>query len=130
VFITAGTLWEKRFGRQHHLVTANLIQCSAALGVALPAALLLEECTVNWTPTLVASLGYLVIFNSIIAMTLLFAMIRRGAASRVTALFFLVPPTSSVIAWALLGEALPALTFVGMALAAVGLLLVGRPLSR
>jgi drug/metabolite transporter (DMT)-like permease len=98
--------------------------------VALPAALLLEECTVNWTPTLVASLGYLVIFNSIIAMTLLFAMIRRGAASRVTALFFLVPPTSSVIAWALLGEALPALTFVGMALAAVGLLLVGRPLSR
>lgn len=130
IFITAGTLWEKRFGRQHHIVTANLIQCSAALAVSLPAALLLEECTINWTPTFAAALSYLVVFNSIIAMTLLFAMIRRGAASRVTALFFLVPPTSSVIAWALLGEELPALTFVGMALAAAGLLLVGRPMSR
>lgn len=129
-FITAGTLYEKRFGSQHHLVTASLVQCSAALAISLPVALLLEECRIELTPSFVISLGYLVIFNSIIAMTLLLAMLRHGAASRVSALFFLVPPTASVIAWAVMGDDMPAATWIGMALAGAGLLLVGGPLKR
>lgn len=130
IFIASGTLYEKRFGGQHHPVVANLIQCAAALAVAIPAAALLEDGRITWTLSFIASTAYLVIFNSILAMTLLFAMIQRGAASRVTALFFLVPPSASIIAWAILGEDIPALTWVGMAIAGAGLLLVGSPMRR
>jgi len=127
VFITAGTIYEKRFGAPHHPVVSNLVQSSAALAISLPAAMLLESGRINVTMSLVASLSYLVIFNSVIAMMLLFAMIRRGAASRVSALFFLVPPTSSLIAWVVLGEAITVLTWLGMALAGAGVLVVGSP---
>lgn len=124
--ITAGTLWEKRFGGTGHLVTANVVQVAAALAVALPYALAFETGAIRWTPRLGTALAYLVLLNSIIAMTLLLAMIRHGAASRVSALFFLVPPVSMLIAWLVLGEPMPPAAFAGMALAGLGVFLVGR----
>ena len=89
-----------------------------------------EAMAVDWTADFVASLAYLVIGNSLIAITLLLAMIRHGEASRVSALFFLVPPGAALIAWAVIGEAMPAVAWAGMALAAVGVALVGRPAPR
>jgi drug/metabolite transporter (DMT)-like permease len=130
VFITAGTLWEKRFGSPQHPVTASLVQCSVALAMALPLALAVEDCRINWSVPFVTAVAYLVIGNSIIAMSLLFAMIQRGAASRVSALLFLVPPTSAVIAWIVIGEPVPRLAWPGMAIAAFGVALVGGPFSR
>ena len=59
-------------------------------------------------------------FNSLLAITLLLTMMRRGTASQVSALFFLVPPLAALIAWLVLGEALPAAAWLGMVLAAVG----------
>ncbi|MET0811260.1 MAG: EamA family transporter, partial [Thermoleophilaceae bacterium] len=74
----------------------------------------------EWTTDLAISLAYLVLANSLVAITLLLMMIRRGEASRVSALFFLVPPLAALIAWAVLGESLPGAAWIGMALAAVG----------
>ena len=61
-----------------------------------------------------------------VAIGLLTLMIRRGQASRVTSLFFLVPPGAAAIAWLVLGERLSALQLLGMAVAAVGVALVMR----
>ena len=58
--------------------------------------------------------------NSLVSITLLLMMIRRGEASKVSALFFLVPPLAAVIAWAVLGERLPAGAWIGMVLATIG----------
>lgn len=124
--MTAGTLWEKRFGTHTHPVTANLIQYAVGLAVTAPLAFALEPMHIAWTLGLVGSLGYLVIFNSLIAITLLLAMIRYGEASRVSALFFLVPPATAIIARVTLGEPMPLLIWPGMALAAAGLYLVMR----
>ena len=118
--ITAGTMYEKRFGIGHHPIIANTVQYAAGLGVALPFALLREDLHVQWTAPFVVALAYLIICNSLIAMTLLLLMIRHGKVSRVSALFFLVPPLAAVIGWLLLGEAMPALAWVGLALAAAG----------
>jgi drug/metabolite transporter (DMT)-like permease len=72
----------------------------------------------------IGSVAYLVVGNSILAISLLLSMIRRGEASRVSALFILVPPVTAVIAFVLLGETLPALAIPGMCLAAGGIFLV------
>ncbi|MFN8662594.1 MAG: DMT family transporter [Thermomicrobiales bacterium] len=118
--ITAGTMYEKRHGVGHHPITANTVQYAAGLGVALPFALLREDLHVQWTAPFVLALAYLIICNSLVAMTLLLLMIRHGEVSRVSALFFLVPPLAAVIGWLLLREAMPPLAWVGLALAAAG----------
>lgn len=124
VFITAGTVWEKRFGTSQHPIVANVVQCTMGLVVALAVALPTETLVVQWTWAFIFSLAYLVIGNSIIAMTLLLAMVRYGQATRASALLFLVPPGSAAIAWLLLGEPFPPLALAGMALAGLGVWLV------
>ncbi|WP_019449354.1 DMT family transporter [Cupriavidus sp. BIS7] len=122
--MTGGTLWEKRFGTTVHPVLSNTVQYAVGLAVTAPLAFALEPMRVEWTPELAGSLAYLVIGNSIVAISLLLAMIRHGEASRVSALFFLVPPTTTVIALLVLGEPIPPMAWPGMALAAAGLYLV------
>jgi drug/metabolite transporter (DMT)-like permease len=128
--MTAGTLWEKRFGTATHPVTASLVQCTVGLALSAPLAAWLEPMRVDWTPGLLGSLAYLVIANSIFAISLLLAMIRHGEASRVSALFFLIPPVTALIAFAVLREAIPWMAWPGMLLAAAGIHLVMRPRLR
>jgi drug/metabolite transporter (DMT)-like permease len=119
----AGTLYEKRFGGDHHPVSANLVQYAVAVAVTVPVAALLEGFRVTWSMDLAGALGYLVLGNSLISMTLLLAMIRRGEAARVSALFFLVPPVAALFAWVVLRESLPAVTWVGMIVSVAGVAL-------
>jgi drug/metabolite transporter (DMT)-like permease len=121
--MTAGTLYEKRFGVSQHPVTANTVQYAAGLATTLPLALLLEDRSIAWTLPFGLSLLYLIVCNSLIAMTLLLMMIRRGEVSRVSALFFLVPPMAAVIGWVLLDEQMPPLAWAGLAIAAAGVAL-------
>ncbi|MEM9046879.1 MAG: DMT family transporter [Pseudomonadota bacterium] len=124
--MTIATLWEKRFGLSHHPVTASLIGFVAGFAVILPVALWLEDPVVQWTWSFAGALGYLVIGNSLIAISLLLAMIRAGEVSRVSALLFLVPPLAALMAWPVLGEVMPPLAWAGMALAGAGVLIATR----
>ncbi|MDA8248143.1 MAG: DMT family transporter [Rhodospirillales bacterium] len=122
--MTGGTLYERRYGTGVHPVAANMVQCAVGLAVSLPLAMWLEPMRFVPAMPLLWSLGYLVVGNSLVALMLLLAMIRLGEASRVSALFFMVPPTTALIAWATLGEHLPLLGWVGMAVSATGVAIV------
>ena len=124
--ITAGTLYEKRFGISLHPVTSNLIQYAVGAAFTLPIALLTESLSISWDAEFIAVMAYLVIGNSLLAMSLLLAMIRVGEVSRVSALFYLVPAMSALFAWPLLGEAMPVLAWLGLALAGAGVAMVSR----
>jgi drug/metabolite transporter (DMT)-like permease len=124
--ITGGTLWEKRFGVTHHPVTSNLIQYAVGAAFCLPAAWATESMAISWNVEFAVVLGYLVIGNSLLAMTLLLAMIRAGQVARVSALFYLVPALSALFAWPLLGEVMPPLGWAGLALAGLGVAMVSR----
>ena len=86
----------------------------------------LETFQINWTWEFSLALSYLVIGNSVIAVGLLLAMIRAGDVSRVSALFFLVPPLAALLAWLLLGEIMPPIAWAGMVIAAFGVYLATR----
>ena len=121
--MTAGTLYEKRFGLHHHPVTSNTVQYLVGFLLVLPLALSVERMEVDWTPDFAVALAYLVIGNSLIAVTLLLAMIRHGEAARVSALLFMVPPMAALIAWGLIGEVMPPAAWAGMVVAAAGVAL-------
>ena len=124
--ITGGTLWEKRFGVTHHPVTTNLIQYAVGAAFTVPLAAVTERFQIDWSWQFAGVMAYLVLGNSLLAISLLLAMIRVGQVSRVSALFYLVPPLSALFAWPLLGEVMPPWGWAGMALAAGGVALVSR----
>lgn len=130
VFITAGTLWEKRFGTTHHPIVANLVQCSVALVVALAAAAPLKSFAIDWSWPFAWSMLYLVVGNSIVAMTLMLAMIRYGQVTRASALLFLVPPGSALFASLILGKSSPPLAWIGMVVAGIGVWIVNAPAKK
>lgn len=127
VAMSSGSIYEKRFGVNQHPITATIVQFSVGFFVILPIAMFRETLQVNFTPELIWSLAYLVIGNSIIAISLLLYLIRAGEVSRVSALLFLVPPVASMLAWFVLDEAMPPLAWVGMAVAGAGVLVASRP---
>lgn len=123
---SSATIWEKRFGVAHHPLTSNGVQYAVGFACTLPLAFLLEPMHVTWTPELAWALAYLVIGNSILAISLLLMLIRQGEATRVSALFFLVPPLSALIAWLLIDEIMAPAAWLGMAVAAAGVWLATK----
>ena len=123
--ITAGTLYQKRHVQPTDVRTANFVQLGAALVVSLPLALL-EPGGMQWQPELVVALAWSVLGLSLGGSSLLFMLIQRGAATRVTSLFYLVPPCTAVLAWLLFDEQMAGLAWVGMGLCAMGVGLVRR----
>jgi drug/metabolite transporter (DMT)-like permease len=123
--ITAGTLYQKRFVAPCDVRTANLVQLAAAFVVTLPLALLEQE-TMRWTGEMIGAMAWSVLALTLGGSSLLYLLIQRGAATAVTSLLYLVPPTTALMAWALFGEPITVLTIAGMALTAVGVSLVVR----
>src|SRR5918996_1358908 len=69
--MTAGTLYEKRFGVAQHPVTSNLVQYAVGFAATFPLAWAVEGWRVAWTGEMLLALGYLVVGNSLVSMTLL-----------------------------------------------------------
>ena len=123
--ITAGTLYQKRFVAPCDVRTANTVQLAAAFVVCAPLACL-ESGTMDWHPQLVGALVWSVLVLTLGGSSLLYLLIQRGAATRVTSLMYLVPPCTALLAWMLFGETLTGLVLLGLALTAVGVGLVVR----
>jgi drug/metabolite transporter (DMT)-like permease len=101
--------------------------------VSLPVALLEGE-GMRWVlpggalnHQLVGALAWSVLGMTLGGSSLLYLLIQRGAATTVTSLMYLVPPTTALMAWVLFGEPITALIVAGMALTALGVALVVRP---
>lgn len=124
--ITASTLYQKRFCRRFDWRSGSVIQFFPTAIVTGLAVALTENFTIDWTPSFIFALGWLVLVLSLGAITLLNLIIARGSAVNVSSLFYLTPPTTALIAWAAFGETLNAPAFVGMALAVGGVWLVAR----
>lgn len=123
--ITAGTLVQKRFVAPCDVRSASAVQLGAALIVSLPLALLEHE-AVDWQPQMIGALAWSVAVLTLGGSSLLYLLIQRGAATRVTSLMYLVPPCTALMAWALFGEAFTVRMAIGMALTIGGVALVGR----
>lgn len=123
--ITAGTMFQKRYCPHFDLRTGTIIQFGASALLLLPLAVVLEDFgpgldNIHWTPQFVGALLWSILALSIGAIFLLFRLISRNDATRVTSLLYLTPPTTAVMAWLMFGERLDALGLAGMAVAVLG----------
>lgn len=124
--ITAGTLYQKRFCPRFDLRTGSVMQFLPSLVITLLVASQTETLRIEWTGDFVFALGWLVLVLSIGAISLLNLLIRSGSAVNVASLFYLTPPTTALIAWAMFDETLSALAIVGMTIAVAGVWLARK----
>ena len=124
VAMTLGMLYQKNRCAHIDLVTGTTVQLAFAGVAAFVAAWWMDDRPVEWTPGIFAVLGWSVLVLSIGATLVLYVLLRRGDASRVASLLYLVPPATALMAWIGFGEALAPLSIAGMALTATGVALV------
>jgi drug/metabolite transporter (DMT)-like permease len=121
--ISVGTLYQKRYCSHVDLRSGAVVQFVACALLYLPLALAFETGPVRWTSEFLFALGWSVVVLSVGAISLLYWLLRHGAAANVAGLFFLVPAVTAVMAWGAFGETLDLPAIVGMVLISVGVAL-------
>ena len=122
--ITAGTLYQKKHVADIDLRTGSVIQFAASFIVLLPLAIATESLAVDHTPEFWLALLWSIVALSLIAITLLLVMIRRGRATEVASLLYLTPPTTALLAWLMFGELLGPLAWGGVLVTMAGVAIV------
>ena len=123
---TAGTLWQKRYGDGIPLLWGTSVQYAAATVVLALASLAVEHQHIVWSARFVGSLAWLVVVLSLGAILLLMVLLRRGTASSVSSLLYLVPPATALEAWLLFDERMGPLSILGVVATAIGVALAVR----
>ena len=117
--LVLGTLYQKRFCAGMDLRSGSCVQMAVSTLAVAALAGPTEGFALQWRAELLLAVLWLSLVNSIGAFSLMFLMIRRGQASQVARLFFLVPGMSALLGFVLLGERLAPLALAGFAMAAL-----------
>ena len=125
--ISIASILQKTRAAGHPVRSSTLVQFVAALAVLVPLSFAFETREVVWAGELIFAMAWLVLVMSLGALSLLLFLIRRGAASNVASLFFLVPPTTALMAWGIFGEVLGLVEISGVGVTTIGVLMVNRP---
>lgn len=124
--ITFGTIYQKRHALALDLNIGLMVQNLVATAVLAPIALLHEHFRFDTSAAFTGSLLWMIFLNSGASFALFFMLLRRGAATRVSTLFYLVTPLTAIMGWVLMDEAMSLTKVMGFALAAGGVYLATR----
>ena len=113
VCITTGTIYQKRFCGTFDLRTGTFIQLVTASLFVMIFAWHFERFHVTWGLGFIGCMSWLSLVNSIGAFTVLFVLLKRGEASKVSSLFHLIPGVAAVMSYFVLGETLTLTVLTG-----------------
>jgi drug/metabolite transporter (DMT)-like permease len=123
---TAGYLIQKKGGADIPFLAGTAVQFAAATIIFAIAAVIFEPLKVDVTLEFILALAWIVIALSIGSIFLLYYLLRKGSASSVSSLYYLVPPLTAIQAYLFFGERINSIGLIGMILAAVGTLIVTK----
>jgi drug/metabolite transporter (DMT)-like permease len=118
--VTAATLYQRRFSPRADLKAAAVVQFAASLAVLAPLAAGVEGFKVRWSGELLAATAFLVIFASILGVSVLNYLMRHGAATRVAGMMYLPPVFAVALEAALFGVVPSGLALAGIAVTCLG----------
>ena len=124
--ITTGTLWQKKLSGNVPLSVNNGFQAFGGCVFNLILILFLETPYINFSTGFILGMTHQIVLVSFGAFTILMFLIKAGSVSKTSTLFFLVPPTTAVMAYLFLGEKLSNIDVIGFVLATIGVYIATR----
>jgi len=122
--ITFGTLYQKKYCPVFDLRAGSSIQFGVSAVLCFICMYLFESGEMVWNAAVIGALLWAIFPLSIGSISLLFMMIRKGAATKVSSLLYLTPPTTALMAYFLFGEPFTLLMAVGLCLTMTGVVMV------
>jgi len=123
---TAGYLLQKKGGADIPFLAGTAVQFATSTVIFAIASVIFEPLRVDITLEFVLALTWIVVALSIGSIFLLFYLLRNDSASSVSSLYYLVPPLAAVQAYYFFDERIMGIGLIGMALAALGTLIVTK----
>jgi drug/metabolite transporter (DMT)-like permease len=120
IVLTVGTLYQRRFLADTDLWSAAFIQFVASLVVLAPLAIIVEGAKVERAWQLFAAMLFLVVLASILGVSALHILMRRGQATRVSSILYLPPIFAVAAEWLMYSVVPTPLTFVGITIVCLG----------
>lgn len=121
---TVATLMQKKIGHSIPLLIGTTYQFAISGVVLLILSLAMGATEFHPTHSGILAMLWAVLVTSIAAVLLLFWLLNRGSAAKVSSLFYLVPPIAVLETYILLGEKINAQGFIGIAMTTLGVALV------
>ncbi len=123
--LSFGNLYQKKYCAHMNLFAGGAIQTLSSTLLVLPF-LYFEEIRVVWDSKFIIALSYMSLGVSIGSLTLLYIMIKNGAVSKVSSIFYLVPVSAVIISYFLLDDALEWNVIIGITMVIFGIILVNK----
>ena len=124
--ITTSTLWQKKISNNLPLSVSNMYQAIGGCSLHIIIILIFSEPYINFTSTFLIAMSHQIFLVSFGAFTILMYLIKNNSASKTVSIFFLIPPTTAIMAWLFLNEKLNNLDLIGFAVATLGVYIATR----
>ena len=126
IAITTSTIWQKKLSNNLPLSVSNFYQAVGGLSFHLLVIIFFIDPYINFTKTFIIAMSHQIFLVSFGAFTILMYLIKKNSASKTVSIFFLIPPTSALMAWIFLNEKLNTLDIFGFIVASVGVYIATR----
>jgi len=126
IAITTSTIWQKKLSNNLPLSVSNFYQAIGGLSFHLLVIIFFIDPYINFTKTFIIAMSHQIFLVSFGAFTILMYLIKKNSASKTVSIFFLILPTSALMAWVFLNEKLNTLDIFGFIVASVGVYIATR----
>ena len=124
--ITFSTLWQKKISNNLPLSSSNMYQAIGGCLFHLLIIIFITSPKIIFSTTFIFAMTHQIILVSFGAFSILMYLIKNNSASKTVSVFFLIPPTSAMIAWIFLGEQLSVVDISGFIIASIGVYIATR----
>ena len=124
--ITTSTLWQKKISTNLPLSVSNMYQAIGGCLFHIIIIIIFTDPYINFTSTFFIAMSHQIFLVSFGAFTILMFLIKNNSASKTVSIFFLIPPTTAVVAWLFLNEVLTNLDLIGFIIATLGVYIATR----
>ena len=127
IAVTLATLWQKKISNNLPLSISNMYQAIGGFLFHLIIIIFfIQKPFIDFSTTFIIAISHQILLVSFGAFTILMFLIKKNSASKTVSIFFLIPPTSAIMAWLFLGENLNTIDIFGFMIATLGVYISTR----
>ena len=126
IAITTSTIWQKKLSNNLPLSVSNMNQALGGFVFHIIIIIIFAKPYIDFSTTFLIAMSHQIFLVSFGAFTILMFLIKRNSASKTVSIFFLIPPTSALMAWLFLNENLSNLDLLGFLIATIGVYIATR----